>query len=172
MRFTLLVALLGASAAAAFPTDDAPCEAKCIVAGHCCQGSTSACQKPSCAQGKPMDERCAVRRQTRRQYAQPTLFGHLQRRRLNDSHGRHIRVSRLTTCPVIQHGVCSPLLSPGSSHCQADECSVDPHPTIFAGLLLLLLLLLLAELKSLKPLRHSCTLIPQGSVHDLQLLVY
>ena len=89
MRGALLIALLGASAAAAFPTDDAPCEAKCIVAGHCCQGSTSACQKPSCAQGKPMDERCAVRRQTRRQYAQPTLFGHLQRRRLNDSHGRH-----------------------------------------------------------------------------------
>ena len=31
--------------------DEATCEAECSVAGHCCQGSGSACQKPSCAMG-------------------------------------------------------------------------------------------------------------------------
>ena len=27
------------------------CEDKCTIAGHCCQGPNSACQKPSCAMG-------------------------------------------------------------------------------------------------------------------------
>jgi hypothetical protein len=31
--------------------NSAACAAKCTEQGHCCQGSTSACQKPSCAQG-------------------------------------------------------------------------------------------------------------------------
>jgi len=48
MQFQLiLVALSLAHAADPYTV----CENKCATAGHCCQGSTSACQKPSCAMG-------------------------------------------------------------------------------------------------------------------------
>lgn len=32
-------------------TDEPACQIKCAKAGHCCQGSGSSCQKPSCAMG-------------------------------------------------------------------------------------------------------------------------
>jgi hypothetical protein len=44
----LLVALTTAQNVEA---DEAACSAKCTVAGHCCVGAGSSCQKPSCAMG-------------------------------------------------------------------------------------------------------------------------
>jgi hypothetical protein len=45
MRSTIVLLATVASA------DDPACEAKCATAGHCCVGTTSACQRPSCAMG-------------------------------------------------------------------------------------------------------------------------
>jgi hypothetical protein len=48
MRLLLIIVSAGLRVAGA---SEPTCEAKCVVAGHCCPGAGSSCQKPSCAMG-------------------------------------------------------------------------------------------------------------------------
>lgn len=51
------VTVLAASVAGTFYIDASgrmegeTCPEKCVVAGHCCEGNVSACQRPSCQMG-------------------------------------------------------------------------------------------------------------------------